>query len=163
MIVQNPLIISRSLDRSFNRNVYFVTNCIYMHNIITSMPKFRLYSIFNILPDWMPYIWGICTSAISRFCSSCAELFYDEFFRYTCFGINWPPGSVSGHLQRFFSINRGVYSVLFCSASDPPDSNLSTLNKYKLRNRSLLFKSCERSIRQGGRLGDNHKEITTCH
>ena len=162
MIAQTPLINSRSLDRPFYCNVHLVTNCMYMHHKNTCMFQLRLYSTFIILADWMPYIWGIFTSTISRFCSSCTALFCDEFYRHTYFRVNWPPGSEPGRLQKFFFTNRGVYSELFCCASDPPDSKLSTLNKYKLRNRSLLLKSCERSIRQGGRLEDNHKEITKC-
>ena len=46
------------------------------------------------------------------------------------------------------------YRLLVPKCLDPSVSYLSTLNKYNLRNRSLSSKSRERSIRQGGRMGD---------
>ena len=51
------------------------------------------------------------------------------------------------------------FQVLRCQ--DPSDSNTNII--HNLRNRSLLPKSRGRSIRQGGRMGDNYRRYKTCH
>ena len=75
----------------------------------------------------------------------------------------WPPGIGCEPVCQAPPGKPTGYSLLVNRSKDPPDINSTTLNKYKLRNCSLLPKSRERSIRQGGRMGDNYRRYQTCH
>ena len=75
----------------------------------------------------------------------------------------WPPGIGCEPVCQAPPDKPPGYSLLVNRSKDPPDINSTTLNKYKLRNCSLLPKSRERSIRQGGRMGDNYRRYKTCH
>ena len=46
---------------------------------------------------------------------------------------------------------------------DPPDQYITNLFILNQKNRPSFNPSRGRSIRQGGRMGDNYKEIKTCH
>jgi hypothetical protein len=136
------------------------TKCIFMHFKSLNYSKIRISMILYILSDHVAPNMRMCASGVHGLGSACKASFYNWC---SCFGMNWPPGSVPDVTSKVFPDGQGVHSVVLCSTSDPPDSNLSTLNKYKLRNRSLLPKSRERSIRQGGRMGDKYRRYKTCH
>jgi hypothetical protein len=109
------------------------------------------------------YIRHNVTLDINYICKSCAALFYEKVLLPAHFAVNKPPGLGRYSLYRIPIIPRCFYLLCLCCTNDPPWSNFLPFNKSKLRNRSLLLKSRERSDRQGGRLGGKHKEIITCH
>jgi len=100
---------------------------------------------------------------ISDICKSCAALFYEKVLLRAHFAVNEPPGLGPCTLYRVPIILRCFYLLCLYCTDDPPGTQFSPFQKSKLRNRSLLSKSRERSDRQGGRLGDKHRRYKTCH
>ena len=96
-------------------------------------------------------------------CKSCSALFYEKVLLRAHFAVKKPPGLGPCNLYRVPTILRRFYLLCLCCTNDPPWPNFLPFNKSKLRNRSLLLKSRERSDRQGGRLGDKHRRYKTCH
>ena len=162
MIAQIPILVVSLPGKISHCGISMSTNCIYMHFKYSFFDRSRFRKILDILSDHIASIMRICASGFHDFCSACKTSFYEKGHLFTCFGMDWPPGAVPGDASNVFPVSSGLHSVVLCSASDPPDSNLSTLIIYKLRNRSLLPKSRERSIRQGGRMGDKHRRYKTC-
>jgi len=109
------------------------------------------------------YIRHNVTLDINYICKSCAALFYEKVLLPAHFAVNKPPGLGRYSLYRIPIIPRCFYLLCLCCTNDPPWPNFLPFNKSKLRNRSLLLKSRERSDRQGGRLGDKHRRYKTCH
>ena len=163
MIAQIPILAVSLPSEIFDRCRFFSLKCIYMHSRYLNLSRIKSSKVLNILPDHLASNVRMCASVVHSLGSACKASFYEKAHWYNCFGMNWPPGSVSDVTSKVFPVGQGVHSVVLCSTSDPPDSNLSTLNKHNLRNRSLLPKSRERSIRQGGRLGDKYRRYKTCH
>jgi len=162
MIAQIPILTVSLPGKTSDSWLTLSSNCILMHFKNLNLASIRLCEVLNILPDHLASAMRMWASGVHGLCSACKAKFNLKAHWYCCFGMNWPPGSVSDFTSKVFPVGQGVHSVVLCSTSDPPDSNLSTLNKYKLRNRSLLPKSRERSIRQGGRMGDKHRRYKTC-
>ena len=163
MIAQIPILAVSLPSEIFDRCRFLSPKCIYMHVKYLNLSSIKLCKTLNILSDHLASNMRMCASVVHSLGSACKASFYTKVHRLSCFGMNWPPGPVLGHVLKVPTIVSGLHSAVLFSTSDPPDSILSTLNKYKPRNRSLLPKSRERSIRQGGRLGDKYRRYKTCH
>jgi hypothetical protein len=163
MIAQIPILAVSSSGEIFDRCRFFRTKCIYMHLEYLNLTRIKSSNVLNILPDHLASTMRMCASVAHSSGSAFKASFYAKVHRLSCFSLNWPPDPVLGHVLNVPTIVSGLHSAVLSSTSDPPDLILSTLNKYKLRNRSLLPKSRERSIRQGGRMGDKYRRYKTCH
>ena len=163
MIAQIPILTVSLPGQIFDRCRLLCLKCIYMHLKYLNLSRIKLVEALNILPDHLALTMRMWASSVHGLGSACKVSSYEKAHWCSCFVMNWPPDSVSGHTFEVSTVNLELHSSVLSSTSDPPDSILSTLNKYKLRNRSLLPKSRERSIRQGGRMGDNYRRYKTCH
>jgi hypothetical protein len=163
MIAQIPILAISLPGEIFDHCKFLCSKCIYLHFKNINIPSIKLRKILNILPDHLASAMRMCVSVVHSSGSAFKASFHTKVHRLSCFGLNWPPGPVLGHVLKVSTIVSGLHSAVLFSTSDPPDSILSTLNKHNLRNRSLLPKSRERSIRQGGRLGDKYRRYKTCH
>ena len=163
MIAQIPILAVSLPDEIFDRCRFFRIKCIYVHFKNLNLARIRLCKVLNILPNHLASVMRMWASGVHGSGSVCKATINIKAHWYSCFGMNWPPGSLACHAFQVPTVISGVHSTGICSTCDPPDSNLSTLNKYNLRNRSLSSKSRERSIRQGGRMGDKYRRYKTCH
>ena len=96
-------------------------------------------------------------------CKSCSALFYEKVLLRAHFAVKKPPGLGPCNLYRVPIILKCFYLLCLYCTDDPPGTQFSPFQKSKLRNRSLLSKSRERSDRQGGRMGDTYRRYKTCH
>jgi hypothetical protein len=160
MIAQIPILAVSLPGEIFDCCKFLCSKCIFVHFKNFNIAIIRLHKVLNILPDHLASIMRMCASGAHGLGSACKASFYHW---YSCFGMNWPPGPLPTHTKKVSTAISGLHSAVLSSTSDPPGSILSTLNKYNLRNRSLLPRSRERSIRQGGRMGDKYRRYKTCH
>ena len=163
MIAQIPILTVSLPSEIFDYCRFLRQKCIYMHFKYLNLSRIRLCKVLIILPEYLASAMRMCASGVHGSGSACKATFNIKAHWYSYFGMNWPPGSLVGHTFKVSTVISGLHSAVLSSTSDPPGSILSTLNKYKLRNRSLLPKSRERSIRQGGRMGDKYRRYKTCH
>jgi len=138
----------------FSTNVH-LNNHIYIHVLLPNPFKYS--------SPWLFHIRHNVALGIRYICKSCAALFYEKVLLRAHFAVNEPPGLGPFTLYRVPIILRCFYLLCLYCTDDPPGTQFSPFHKSKLRNRSLLSKSRERSDRQGGRLGDKHRRYKTCH
>ena len=109
-----------------------------MHLKFLNLTRIKSSMVINFLLDHLSSTMRMCASGVHGWVSVCKATINIKAHWYSYFPMNWPPGSFAGHTFQIPTVISGLHSTGICCSCDPPDSNLSTFNKYKLRNRPFL-------------------------
>jgi hypothetical protein len=138
MIAQIPILAVSLPSEIFDLCRFSRTKCIYMHFKYLNLTRIKSSKVLNVLLDHLSSTMRMCASGVHGLVSVCKATINIKAHWYSCFGMILPPDLVPTHTFKVSTVISGLHSAVLSSTSDPPDSNLSTLNKYNLRNRPFL-------------------------
>jgi len=163
MISQLPPQVASSCHRTAYTNAYLSMFSTYMHiNYLKYFNILLLYSS-NYHSHWHFHTSPNLRLAIGDLYKSCAAFFYEKARLVAHPTDIRLPRLGRFRVHRISFIQRCSYLPLLCRINHTPFISSTSLYQSKPKNRPFHNPSRGRSIRQGGRMGDNYKEIPKCH
>jgi hypothetical protein len=93
MIAQIPILTVSLAGKISDGWLTLSTNCIFMHFKCLNYSKIRTSMILDILLDHLVPAMRMWASGVHGLGSTCKATFKIKAHWYSCFGMNWPPGS----------------------------------------------------------------------